>query len=105
MRQRALTALVLIITVLPGCGGGGGSGGSGGGGGGGGSGYGNTLPPTTGPGDAENFFPVATGDKWNYYVRTTGSTGNAPPTFLETVTVTGTRTVLGVSATVFLDIP
>ena len=91
----------VMALALLGCGGG--SGGGGGGGGGGAVGYGNTLPPSTGPGDAENFFPIATGDAWNYYVTTTGSTGNAPPTFLNTVTVTGNRTVLGAAATVFLE--
>ena len=93
----ACVGAVMALALL-GCGGGGDGGGDGGA-----SGNGNNLPPATGPGDTENFFPVSTGDTWSYYVTTTGLAGTEPSSFLDTVTVTGNRTVLGAQATVFLE--
>ncbi len=76
--------------------------GGGGGRGGGPTSFGNTLPPTTGPGDAETLFPNTIGNVWYYDATSTPSSGAAVTSF-DMVTVTGQQTVNGQSATVFLE--
>ena len=41
--------------------------------------FGNTIPPNSGPGDAENFFPNATGNLWYYDTTTTAPSGTKAP--------------------------
>ncbi len=112
------TAVRLVLAVaflgMSACGGGGGGGsgsgggggsnsGSSGGGGGGGSGpLGSTVPPTTGPGDVEGFFPNHTGDTWYYDGVSTPPMGPADHYF-DTLAVTGQKSVLGQPASVFLE--
>lgn len=99
---------VSLALFLGGCGG---SGGGGGGSGGGDDGtpvdtsFGNSLPPSTGPGDVENFFPNAQGTSWNYFatVANPSAIAGAPPTYMNSVTVTGTKTIGGQTASVFLE--
>jgi hypothetical protein len=97
--RRTLTFLSLM--ALAACGGGGG--------GGGGSapppssGYGNDIPPASGPGDAENFFPTTLASSWNYYATLNNSQAAASVNFLDSVTVTGTQSVNGHIATVFQE--
>ena len=100
------TCIALIAAVLlASCGGGGG----GGGGSGGGTPppppptvTGNVFAPTTGPGDTENYFPSSTGNKW-FMTYASTETGAAGISGISTTSVTGTRTVLGVSAKVLLQ--
>jgi hypothetical protein len=80
----------------------------GGGGGGGGTpsasiGFGNSLPPSTGPGDVENFFPNAQGTSWNYFATVTNPLAGSPSNYMDSITVTGTKVVAGQSASVFLE--
>ena len=94
-------SMLVAVTSLAACGGGGG-GGEGGGGGGGSAPLGNTVPPMSGPGDVEAFFPDATGNTWYYDATSTASAG--PPTrYFDTVTVTGRKSVLGQPASVFVE--
>ena len=69
--------------------------------GGGPTSFGNTTPPSSGPGDVESFFPNATGNVT--YFDATSQTGGPAVEFFETATVTGQKTVLGQPATVFLE--
>lgn len=83
------------------------------GGGGGGGGGSTTLPPpptssvtgngfapSTGPGDTASYFPVGAGDKWLFDYTTDDP--NAPaPSGTVTVSVNGTKTIQGASATVY----
>lgn len=79
-----------------------------GGGGGGGSGgpppppqpsvTGNGFAPTSGPGDTSSYFPTGLQDQWRFDFTTDDPTQPSGPV---SVTVTGTKTVQGVSATVF----
>ena len=77
-------------------------------GGGGGNGpppsesFGNTIPPSSGPGDAENFFPNATGNAW-YYDTTTTPVSGPQITSMDQILLTGEETVLGQSSSVFQD--
>ena len=64
---------------------------------------GNSLPPSSGPGDAENFFPNATGSSWNYLTTVTSSPGTGSTAFFDVITVTGTKAVSGTTASVFLE--
>jgi hypothetical protein len=101
-RARVLLPVSVAVATLAGCGGGGGGGAGGGGGGGGSTSFGNTLPPSSGPGDVEAFFPNANGNVWYYDARSTPQSGAAVEYF-DTVTVTGQKTVLGQPATIFFD--
>jgi hypothetical protein len=87
----------LAVVALASCGGGGG------GGGGTSQGFGNSLPPSSGPGDVENFFPNAQGNSWNYFATATNPPSSASGSFMDAVSVTGTKTINGVSASVFLE--
>jgi hypothetical protein len=106
---RPMGLMLAAATLLVACGGGGGGGGSGaGGGGGGGSGgnasppFGNTVPPAAGPGDVEAFFPDSTGDTWYYDAASTPPRG-VLTRYFDTVRVTGKKSVLGQTASVFLE--
>lgn len=72
----------LIVVQLQGCGGGGGGGG--------------TSERT---GIAENYYPVTTGSVWNY----DGTSSGSSATYLDEILVTGSRTVSGQNAQVFLE--
>ena len=88
------TALVLLAA---GCGGGGG--------GGGGipspvaTVTGNGAAPTTGAGDTQGYFPLATGNQWRY-AATNSDPAAAAALGTLTATITGTQTVLGLTASV-----
>ena len=89
-----------LIGLLGACGGGGGSSSS--------SGppppasFGNTTPSSSGPGDAENFFPNAAGNAW-YYDTTTTPISGPEITSMDQILLTGQKTVLGESSSVFQD--
>jgi hypothetical protein len=94
---------LLLATVLLGLTSCGGSGGSGGGGtpppptp----SVTGNGLAPSTGPGDTAAYFPVGAGDKWVFDYTTTDPKAPAPSGTV-TVSVNGTKTIMGATATVY----
>jgi hypothetical protein len=101
---RSLTALSAAIVIL-------GAAACGGGGGGYGGGTappppptssvtGNGLAPATGPGDTSQYFPAAQGDKWSFnYV--TDYPSALSPTGIVDLSVNGTKTIQGVTATVF----
>ena len=80
-----------------------GSGGGGGGGGGTSPGFGNTLPSFSGPGDVENFFPDAPGTSWNYFVAASNPAPGVPSSYMDSITVTGTKPITGQTASVFLE--
>jgi hypothetical protein len=63
---------------------------------------GNTIPPSSGPGDAENFFPNATGNAW-YYDTTTTLISGPTATSMDRILLTGQKSVLGKSSSVFQD--
>jgi hypothetical protein len=63
--------------------------------------FGNSLPPATGPGDVENFFPTTIGSSWNYFATVTNPLSGAPAYFMDQVTVIGTNPVNGQIASVF----
>lgn len=63
--------------------------------------FGNNLPPASGPGDVENFFPTTIGSSWNYFATVTNPLNGAPAYFMDEVTVTGTHPVNGQIASVF----
>lgn len=88
--------LVLAAVVLSNCGGGGGEAPAS-------TGVGNTLPPSTGPGDVENFFPGTPGTSWNYFATATDPMGGVVSTHIDTLTVTGTKNIGGQTAAVFLE--
>lgn len=81
-----------------------------GGGGGGGSGgpppppqpsvTGNGPAPATGPGDTDAYFPTAAQDQWRFDFTTDDPSATAPSGTV-TVTVSGTQTIQGLSATVY----
>src|ERR1700756_5502268 len=96
--NRVRPTVCLIACLAAACGGGGG-----GSGGGGGGGNGNSLPPSSGPGDVENFFPNAVGNSWSYLTISTNAGSAQPLPFLDSVAVTGSKSVNGSSASVFLD--
>src|SRR5437660_405126 len=102
MRSQTVRAFPYgVVLLLTACGGGGGNGGSSSGGAGGG---GSTVPgtgfaPSTGPGDTAGYFPVASGDQWQFNYSTTDPKAVAP-TAVVTVSVNGTKSVLGTTATV-----
>ena len=103
MTTRTRTRLCLaglsgLLLLLAACGGGGG-----GSGGGAGSGLGNSLPPSSGPGDTENFFPNTSGSSWNYFASATNPLPGYPANYMDSVTVPGTKQVSGVTASVFLE--
>jgi hypothetical protein len=102
-RGSAMTTYKKLVTVIlvlvSACGGGGGGSGAGTSGGA----NGNSLPPTAGPGDTSNYFPTASGSSWNYSATVTNPLSGAPPNFLDSVTVTTTKAVDGVNASVFLE--
>jgi hypothetical protein len=85
--------LFFFAVLLSGCGGGGGGAPAS-------SSFGNSLPPSTGPGDVEGFFPDAIGTSWNYFATATDST---PSYYFDSVTVTGTKSIMGQTASVFLE--
>ena len=94
----AVLSLTFIVALLAGCGGGGGDE----------SavttdGFGNSLPPSTGPGDVENFFPNEPGSSWNYFATVTNPLPGEPAFYMDSVTVTGTKAVLGQLASIFLE--
>jgi len=94
----ALRKICLALTVpclaalLQACGGGGNSANS----------FGNTTPPSSGPGDAENFFPNATGNVWYYDTTTTQVSGTQTPS-MDLILITGQKSVLGEPSSVFQD--
>jgi hypothetical protein len=61
------------------------------------------LPPSSGPGDVENFFPNSVGDSWSYLAISTNSPNGPPNPFLDLVSVTGSKTVNDTAASVFLE--
>lgn len=65
--------------------------------------FGNSLPPSTGAGDVENFFPDAPGTSWNYFATVDNPPAGAPSSFMDSVTVTGTKAIGGQTASVFLN--
>jgi len=70
------------------------------------NGDGNSLPPSSGPGDVENFFPNGMGNSWSYLTISRNSTNPGPSQsapFLDLVSVTGGKTVNGTVASVFLN--
>ncbi len=101
--RRVLAAIACAGVVgVVGCGGGGGSGGSGG------SASDGTpapvpaalpMPPATGPGDVGSHFPSAVGDTW--WFDAWGSSSEPSQRGFGSVTVTGTRTAAGGTASVF----
>ena len=104
MRYRpGLTARALLtanLLALISCGGGGG-------GGGGGappppspSVTGNGFAPAGGPGDTNSYFPNAAQDQWRFDFTTDDPRATAPSGTV-TLTVTGTKTIQGASATVY----
>ena len=60
------------------------------------------LDPWSGQGDVEKYFPNAIGNRWYFDVTGTDLSGN-PVSDLATLTVTGTKTVLGQRASVFAE--
>jgi hypothetical protein len=94
---RLLVATVVVLAMAA-CGGGGG--------GGGGTGFVSDEVPVNlgqpGPGDEGNHFPLAVGNSWNFQglIETPGA---SPVSFLNAVTITGTRQVDGVTAFVFIE--
>src|SRR5438105_2806958 len=102
MRSQTVRAFPYgVVLLLTACGGGGGNGGSssGGAGGGGSTVTGTGFAPSTGPGDTAGYFPVASGDQWQFNYSTTDPKAVAP-TAVVTVSVNGTKSVLGTTATV-----
>jgi hypothetical protein len=83
---------------------GGGSGGSTGGGGGGGGGgptvTGGGFAPSSGPGDTQNYVPASVGNAWKLSYAAT-DTNNVTTAGLLALSIPGTKTVLGATATVF----
>lgn len=100
-QRGSIGSIIMTVLLLVACSGGGGGGG--GGGSGTVSGFGNSLPPSNGPGDVENFFPDAVGTSWNYFAAVTNPLSGDPANYMHAVTITGTRSVGGVTASVFLD--
>jgi hypothetical protein len=103
MKTRITTRTLCCLGLLApiGCGGGGGGGGGAPGGGGppGPTITGTGFAPSTGPGDTAGYFPVASGDQWQFNYSTTDPKAVAP-TAVVTVSVNGTKSVLGATATV-----
>ena len=94
LRKSCLTLTVACLAaLLNACGGGGGAATNS---------FGNTIPPNSGPGDAENFFPNATGNVW-YYDTTTTAVSGTKATSMDLILVTGQKSVLGESSSVFQD--
>src|SRR5579871_6129949 len=60
---------------------------------------GNGFAPSSGPGDAESYYPLAAGNQWQFDY-TTDDANAVAPSALVTLTVTGTQQVQGVTATV-----
>jgi hypothetical protein len=60
---------------------------------------GNSFAPTSGPGDTLNFYPLAGGNQWQYNF-TTNDPKAVAPSAVVTLTVTGTKLVLGATASV-----
>ena len=87
-------AAIAVVAVTA-CGGSGGGGTS--------HGAGNGLPPSSGPGDVESFFPNSQGDSWNYFATATNPPAGDPSIFMDAVSVVGTKMVAGVAASVFVD--
>ena len=102
MRSQTVRAFAyggaLLLTA---CGGGGGYGGSSSGsaGGGGSTVTGTGFAPSTGPGDTAGYFPVASGDQWQFNYSTTDPKA-VVPTAVVAVSVNGTKSVHGTTATV-----
>jgi hypothetical protein len=86
----------LVSLLLAGCGGGGGSAPVD-------TSFGNSLPPSTGTGDVENLFPNTVGTSWNYFATVTNPLAGAPSSYMDSITVTGTKVVGGQTASVFLE--
>lgn len=60
---------------------------------------GNTFAPTTGPGDVEGYFPASLGNQW--FLEYSGAeSGAASVSGLLSMSVTGTKPVLGANATI-----
>ena len=95
VRSAALSGALALALLVAACGGGGGGSTSGG--------VGNSLPPSTGPGDAANFFPDTPGDTWNYFVTATDPLSSTSSSFLDAVRVTGSKSVNGTVARVFVE--
>lgn len=92
----AIVSSVIVTFSLSSCGGGGGGAGP----------QASAEVPVVlgqpGPGDAGNHFPFTVGNAWNFQANRV-ETGQPQETFLNGVTITGTRQVNGVTATVFLE--
>ena len=91
--------LVGVLLLLPACGGGGGGGGSS-------SGppaaavTGNGMSPSSGPGDTALYYPNTQGDSWSYNYATSDTSALSPFAIVDVV-VNGTKTLHGVTGTVF----
>ncbi len=59
---------------------------------------GNGFAPPTGPGDAENYAPLASGNLWSFNVTTTDTAAPAPA-WIMAATIAGTQSTHGVNAT------
>ncbi len=113
IRSRSALTIVgsislLVASLIAGCsGGGGGSPGAGSSSsssssGGGPTISGNGFAPTSGPGDTQSYFPVAAGDQWIYNSTTNDSTSTAP-TDTDSVSVNGTKQLLGITGTTLTE--
>jgi len=95
LRTTQVLILASVLAVLPACGGGGDNGDDG-----------TPQPrvtgtgsaPATGPGDVERFFPSSTGNQWFFTYELTEFAATSAG--LSTVSVTGTRSIRGTTATV-----
>jgi len=90
----------MTLVSMAGCGGGGGGGGGGSNSGPGVSG--NGFAAASGPGDAMAYFPSSIGDQWFYNTANSDPSASAPNGYV-TDSVTGTKAVLGVTATVVAE--
>jgi hypothetical protein len=75
----------------------------GGDGDGGSASVGNGLPPSTGPGDVENFFPDAPGDSSNYFVTEVDTPPGSSFRYFDSFVITGTKVIDGQTASITLE--
>src|SRR3979490_1892940 len=100
----SMSMLLSVAASLLGAACGGGRGGSTGGGGGGGGGgptvTGGGFAPSSGPGDTQNYVPASVGNAWKLSYAAP-DTNNVTTAGLLALSIPGTKTVLGATATVF----